>query len=325
MKNILVITENPISPYGGIERHCYNIYKMFSRNGVCIQTASTDNIEYSICPVISKKVFKSKRLADYIAACNCDIVHVHGFASITVWQALNISSNLHKKVIWTPHFHPFFTLERPLLGFLFYHILLRPLLSRVSTVVCINNEDKKFFSRYYGHTIMLPNWLSVDLPVPQVIAKKKNMILFVGRNDSNKSPYYLLNLPRGKYEIHCVTDNSKGLRDDFIIHQKISDKELAELYSYAALLVAPSRYEAFSYVVLEALNYSTPVLISDRVRIIDHLEGISGITVFNYGNKKDFVDKIDNAMSQVVDVESVRNIFSEKKAFVKLLNLYTDI
>lgn len=324
MKKVLLISENPASSYGGIERHCYNISQMFFQTDVEIQLASIDCIEYTTNYFLNKKIFKRKSLDNLILNSNCDIVHIHGFASITVWQALRSSTKFHKKIIWTPHFHPFYTLERPLLGRLFFEILIRPLLPNISVIVCINREDLNFFSCYNVRTVMLPNWLSKDLLVPNMGMKKKNMVLFVGRNDSNKSPNYLLSIPRGRYEIHCVTDSPKGLRNDFIFHKGISDKELKELYSHASLLVAPSRYEAFSYVVLEALNNNTPVLVSDRVRIIDHLQGISGINIFHYGNKDEFVDKIDLAMLHPVDIETIRNVFGEDKAFAKLHSLYCD-
>ncbi|EXZ07749.1 hypothetical protein M073_4326, partial [Bacteroides fragilis str. DS-71] len=37
---ILLIAENPAGPFGGIERHCYNICKMFYTSEVEVQMAS---------------------------------------------------------------------------------------------------------------------------------------------------------------------------------------------------------------------------------------------------------------------------------------------
>ena len=39
---ILLIAENPAGPFGGIERHCYNICKMFYTSEVEVQMASTE-------------------------------------------------------------------------------------------------------------------------------------------------------------------------------------------------------------------------------------------------------------------------------------------
>lgn len=42
---ILLIAENPAGPFGGIERHCYNICKMFYTSEVEVQMASIESIE----------------------------------------------------------------------------------------------------------------------------------------------------------------------------------------------------------------------------------------------------------------------------------------
>lgn len=105
----------------------------------------------------------------------------------------------------------------------------------------------------------------------------------------------------------------------------MSDSELLKLYFQASLLVVPSRYEAFSYVVLEALNCGTPVLVSNRVRIVDHLQNVSGYTVFPYGDKSAFVASIDKAMNVKVDIDAIRNIFSEKKIQKSLYDIYKKV
>ena len=320
---ILLIAENPAGPFGGIERHCYNICKMFCSSEVEVQMASIESIENRT--IFNKRFFKKKSLKRTIIDSNCDIVHVHGFANFTVWQSLLVALNVRKKVVYTPHFHPFNALEKPILGRLFFYLLLRPLLFKISTIVCINHEDFNFFSRYNKSTVLLPNWLFRNSSTVNVVERKKNMILFVGRNDSNKSPDYLLELPQNKYEIHCVTNDSTNLRNDFIIHNKLSDSELLKLYFQASLLVVPSRYEAFSYVVLEALNCGTPVLVSNRVRIVDHLQNVSGYTVFPYGDKSAFVASIDKAMNVKVNIDAIRNIFSEKKIQKSLYDIYKKV
>lgn len=320
---ILLIAENPASPFGGIERHCYNICKMFYSSEVEVQMASIESIENRT--IFNKRFFKKKSLKQVIIDSNCDIVHIHGFANFTVWQSLLVALNVKKRIVYTPHFHPFNSLERPILGRLFFYVLLRPLLLNISKIVCINHEDFNFFSRYNKYTTLLPNWLSENSPTVNAVERKKNMILFVGRNDNNKSPEYLLELPRDKYEIHCVTNDSSNLRNDFIIHKRLADNELLRLYFQASLLVVPSRYEAFSYVVLEALNCGTPVLVSDRVRIVDHLQNVNGYTIFPYGDKNAFVSLIDKAMNVKVDVDIVREIFSEKRARQSLYNIYNTV
>ncbi|UVR29205.1 hypothetical protein NXW46_17520 [Bacteroides fragilis] len=93
---ILLIAENPAGPFGGIERHCYNICKMFYTSEVEVQMASIESIENRT--IFNKRFFKKKSLKRTIIDSNCDIVHVHGFANFTVWQSLLVALNVRKKL-----------------------------------------------------------------------------------------------------------------------------------------------------------------------------------------------------------------------------------
>lgn len=318
---VLLISENAPSIYGGIERHCYNIKLLFSNDkDITVESISKEDIGFHKINIIDKIVFNEKKLRQYINNSNCDIVHIHGFASLAVWQAIRIASELKKRIIYTAHFHPFERLDNPMLGKLFFYLLLKPYIKKIDTIITINKEDTAFFKKYHNNIIMIPNWLAKPI-IENNHSKKKNIILFVGRNDHNKSPQYLNDLP-SKYEVHCVTNTSKNLRNDFIFHTQISDNELNELYRQASLLIVPSRYEAFSYVVLEALAQGTPVLISDNVRIADYIGQKQGVTIFKYGDHNDFLNKIETAIQQKVDINFIKTIFSETTIKKQLTSIY---
>lgn len=322
MTKVLLISENPPSIYGGIERHCYNIKLLFKDdNNIIIEALSKEQINFQHIKIANKIVFSQKELTKAIIESKCDIVHIHGFASFVVCQAIHAAHKAGKKIIYTAHFHPFKRLDKPLFGFLFFHILLKPLLPKIHTIICINKEDTAFFKQYHNNVVTIPNWLNTKATTIPT-KKQSNIILFVGRNDKNKSPQYLYDVPP-KYEIHCVTNSNKNLSKDFIYHYKISDQELNELYRNSALLVVPSRYEAFSYVVLEALNQGTPVLISNNVRIADYIANIQGVTIFQYGNHTDFQQKISIACNQTVDIARIQEIFSPSRIKQTLYNIYT--
>jgi glycosyltransferase involved in cell wall biosynthesis len=170
---------------------------------------------------------------------------------------------------------------------------------------------------------MIPHWIDENINI-DIIQKEQGMILFVGRIESNKGFEYLTLLKNNKnYTIHCVT--STPVQDNFVIHKNISDLELQNLYQRASLVIVPAKYEAFSYVTLEALLNGTPVLISDRVRILDHLNNVSGVTVFEYGNVDDFMEKINVAMKQKVDIKLLYKIFSKEKAYEEYKKIFTDM
>ena len=138
------------------------------------------------------------------------------------------------------------------------------------------------------------------------------MVLFVGRvNDPVKGFDYLYYLPEGVYEIHCVGyGDIREKRSDITQHVNISDSELYNLYAEASLLVVPSSYEAFSYVTIESMSYGTPAVISDKVRVADYLDGIEGYSIFNLGDREDFVNKVRDTIGVFVDREKILERFN---------------
>lgn len=319
MTKILIIRDKTISFTGGIKRHCEELRRLM--NGFHdLEILPIEDIPSKYIKSIRKFKFNSQKLREYIINSKCDIVHVHGFMSIGVVQAINISYELKKKVIYSPHFHPFQYLQSPIYGRLFFHILIKPILHKVKTIITINREDTIFFSRYHNNIKTIPHW-NTHLISDSDVSKDINSLLFVGRNDCNKGLEHLYQLPP-KYRVHCVT---KGplLRKDFILHENISDVDLERLYEHAAAVVIPSRYEAFSLVALEALSHHTPIVISDRVRISDYLKGDKGYEIFKYHNYKSFNEAIEKIMLQKnINYEELLSPFKKEKIKKEYYEIY---
>jgi len=200
---------------------------------------------------------------------------------------------------------------------------LKPLVKRYAdVVVTINNEDTAFFKRFHNNVVQIPHWIDTTALKPMAVERDPKMILFVGRfNDLNKGSEHLYHLPEGEYDIHCVGPCEGNLRSDMTKHVNIPFEELCALYAKASLLVVPSRYEAFSYVALEALSYGTPVLLSDRVRIADYLENVEGVDVFTYQDYSVFCEKVKKQIRGAVNTEAVKEIFS----LGRVKNQYCDV
>ena len=275
---ILIIRDKTYSFNGGIKRHCDDLYTlMFGYNKLDIIPVKDLPCKY--VKWIRKYKYNIKQLADYIAKSECDVVHVHGFMSIGTVQAINTAYQLNKKIVYSPHFHPFKYLQNPNLGRLWFYLFLKPILYKVNTIVTINNEDTYFFERFHYNVKRIPHWYSRKVENSHV-EKEANMILFIGRNSQNKGIEHLYRLS-DKYQIHCIC-NSSMVRDNFIFYNNITDDKLVQLYKRACVVVIPSRYEAFSLVALEALEYHVPIVISERVRIGDYLKGNEGYRIFEY-------------------------------------------
>lgn len=318
VKVLLLRNVSPVN-YGGIKKHCIDLASLFEGDEE-ISILPIKDLPQRKIPFIKKTVFKFSALCKYLKHTDSDIVHIHGFATLDIVQSFLVAHWLNKKIVYSPHYHPFSYLEHPLFGKLFFYGCLRFLLRFASAVVTITDNDTIFFKKYHKRVYKIPHpFEPLHSRMCVGVEKQKNMILFVGRNDSNKGVSYLYKLPH-KYEVHLVT---KGVveRKDFIVHSNISDEELSILYSKASLVVIPSRYEAFSYVALEAFAHGTPVVMSDRVMIACYLMDYKGYTIFKYGEIEDFLRAVENTIGMTVDVSGIMHLFDRcmiKKQYAKV-------
>lgn len=323
MPKILFIRRNPDGGNDGTVNYCQGLYDMF-RGDADIEVLPIPDMPQ--VKSLLKYTYEHDTLREQIS--QADIVHINGYTALGTVLSLRMAKEMGKKVVYTAHWHPFAYLNRPLAGKLFFRLMLAPQIRRCADIVtAINNEDEAFFRRIHPCVRKIPHWNACTPPPAVPVQRRQNMILFVGRlNDRVKGIDHLLALPRGKYSIHCVGKGSLPTsRTDFTHHQGLSDRELSALYRQAALVVIPSRYEAFSFVALEALSKGTPVLMSNRVRIADYLEGISGYDTFRQGDTEDFRRKIDTAMQMTVDVEKIAATFSIDKIRAAYKQLYLSL
>lgn len=322
IKVLLLRNVSPVN-YGGIKKHCVDLASMFE-NDKDVKILTIKDLPQRRIPFIKKTVFKFSALCKYLKHTDSDIVHIHGFATLDILQSFLVAHWLNKKIVYSPHYHPFSCLEHPLFGKLYFYGCLRFLLRFASAVATITDNDTTFFKKYHKRVYKIPHpFEPLHSSMCVGIEKQKNMILFVGRNDSNKGVSYLYKLPY-KYEVHLVT---KGVaeRKDFIVHSNISDEELSILYSKASLVVIPSRYEAFSYVALEAFAHGTPVVMSDRVMIACYLKEYKGYNIFTYGNIVDFLQAVDRTIGMRVDVDKILPQFKKENISKSYREMYVNV
>ena len=75
------------SKYGGIRKHCQELYSMFEGHSK-IKILPIENLPNFLIPIIRKKIFSWKQLYSYVKQSGCDVVHIHGFATLDVLQSL---------------------------------------------------------------------------------------------------------------------------------------------------------------------------------------------------------------------------------------------
>lgn len=310
---------------GGVYKYCVSLKELLESSKK-YQVSLFSDFDYK--SISQLRIFDEKQLCECLTKEKFDYIHINGFMTFLPFQLFRCIKKLKLDVpvIYTPHAHPFYTLNHPFRNRVFFNIFVAPCMKKADKIVAINNEDYAFFNKFNKNCARIPHWITdtkktAPAKKPATSQKKttkksnsKKKILFVGRNDDNKNLKQLYVLPENKYEVICVT-NTVPDRKDFIFKTNVSDKELSSLYKKSDLLVVPSRYEAFSLVTVECLNYGTPVLLSDRVRIADWLEGCSGVTVYDFNDSEDFTVKFEEALKSKVNTRFVNNMFSAKKAY----------
>lgn len=289
---------------GGQYTYCANLSNLFKGNNM-IEFDHISQPKCTLLPFFRKYWYDWDALDRRVRDSGCDIVFINGYAEFSVWQEFITAKRLGKKIVYAPHFHPFEYLERPTMGKIFFNLCIRPLLKWASAIVTIGNTDYGYFRSISdpNNVYMIPHHFIRPVRENVAPAKKENMILFVGRNEPNKGMEYLYSLPE-KYEVHCVTGGELK-RKDFIQHRNISQVELNNLYEQASLVVIPSRYEAFSYVALEAITHGTPVVMSSNVKIADHLSGEKGYTIFPFGDVRAFLKAVERTIGCEVNKEQI--------------------
>tara|TARA_Y100000389_G_scaffold202619_1_gene248435 strand:- start:566 stop:1678 length:1113 start_codon:yes stop_codon:yes gene_type:complete len=188
--------------------------------------------------------------------------------------------------------------KRNFLQSFFHYILLKLLFKTTNNVIFLGIEEYEFACREYPKFIKKFNYLPFMVDVKFWKAEKlgtpKDGILFVG-NDSNRefekvlkiasilkdinftivSKYYRINKIEVNLENVKIIDGSWG-------NQKITDQELAKLYTKSKLVIIPlieSSQPSGQSVTLQSMSLKTPVMITKTIGFWDkihfgHLDNI---------------------------------------------------
>ena len=114
---IKVLLLRNVSPtnYGGIKKHCIELSSLF-KDDMDISFLPIKDLPQKKIPIIGKTFFVFSALYKYLKQTEFDIVHIHGFATLDVVQSFLIAHWLKKKIVYSPHYHPFKYLQRPFWG-----------------------------------------------------------------------------------------------------------------------------------------------------------------------------------------------------------------
>ncbi|MGB2727286.1 MAG: glycosyltransferase family 4 protein [Halobacteriota archaeon] len=176
------------------------------------------------------------------------------------------------------------------------------------------------------------------------ISNDKPVLLFVGRvDDKRKGLDFLLKafevvlskidanlvvVGSGNKEPYKRFSSSLGIGENVIFTGYVDDLTLRKFYSIFGIHVAPSIYDIFGNVVLEACACGTPVIVTDRCGIADIVDGEMGYVIeYDKDQLRDVIIKVlsDEELWRgfgVVGKQLVREKFGWNKIAIQIENIY---
>lgn len=309
MKIAVIGTRGVPATFGGVEKHCEEIYSILAELGHKITIYSRkgyiqDGIEeYKGLTIKTLPTFNSKYLEApvhtilsllFIVFSDADIIHFHAqgpclFAFIAKVFAPK------KKLIFTCHG---VDCERSKWNFLSRKIIKLGEISSAKLFdeqITVSNYLENYYNEKYGiNPITIPNGIYLKKEITQNdILKKFNLkphsyLLFVGRLVPEKNIHKLIdcykklntNLKLVIAGGACGTDayerTLKNMSNPNIIFTSyIYKNDLDTIYSNAYAFISLSENEGLPLTLLEALSYKTPCIVSNigpHVEIIERSE-----------------------------------------------------
>lgn len=213
------------------------------------------------------------------------IVHIHFAIAYSSEIAMIISRVKRARVVSHIHIDPEASGSLGFLLPIYKRLFWKRILPLSDVVICPTKDYMNLISEKYdvkqSKCVIIPP--GVDLKKFNTVSKRKSSdevtdLLFVGRLSKQKNLGMLLSafkLLQKEFELtlHIVGDGEErkmieerivkeNLRN-VILHGRVCDEELRNLYQKSDIFVLPSLYESFGLVLLEAMASGLPIVASD--------------------------------------------------------------
>ena len=183
-----------------------------------------------------------------------------------------------------------------------YLPIVRRLYKRYDRVVCVSSKLRDEVRGFLGVDCdVVPLPMKLELYRPVKYGDRENVIVHIGTRPV-KNPWISIEAirilrTRGHDVRLVVVGSSLGLpRAEGVEYRyAIPEKEKLELICRAKALILPSSYEAFPYVVAEAMACGTPVAASSAVPEEVVMDGFNGIRVDSF-DPRDYANALERLL-----------------------------
>jgi len=211
-----------------------------------------------------------------------DVIHVHNVHSVfSVYAGLLAAKSIsNARLVVTPHYHGSgHTVLRKLAWILWRKSVLR-LLRSASVIHAVSNREKSLIVTHYPEVgekvVVIPNGVEEDVTSYKWQGHKSDYMIYAGRVEKYKRLELAMEIARemnlrflivgkGSYRKNLEKYAEKQYEDTVeFLESQPRDKYL-ELVSKARYAVNPSKHEAYSIFIAEALAIGVPSLVSREI------------------------------------------------------------
>ena len=248
-----------------------------------------------------------------------------GYADKAVYKALILFLVRGGQITYCPCFHPWWTMRRKYIAFLYERTIFLILL-RSKNIVCLSQFEADYLKKLYKkvNTIIFNHPVAVR---PKQVSQHRNSIIFVGRDDVNKQLNEFISLANlmdswGEgFKFEVVSDTDRIFDSNIIHHRYLNHDELMSLYSRARAIVITSKWESLSLVGVEAAFAGAKVICRETVMLGERSKNFPSLILSSYQDMAELRNFLrtpieKNDQDRFIEEFSFENM---KKVFSKLL------
>jgi len=269
---VLVMTQSHKS-FGGIQKYLTQVKEYNDSLGNNTDYLSAEDF-FGVFHG-NKRICLDPRIFNYIYKHKDSIFYLHGTCVVFLYQVALLLSLFGIRYSLMPHFHPFNTHKYPFFSKIYFKFFDKYVFKTANKVICLSDNEKQYYKniRINPNLYLTTHGVEVYNFPNKPFSSRKYFIAYIGRLEYNKGYDRFLALDSWlktnglKGVIVCPEWNkSLSMPKNIDICEGVDDLELRRVLGDALFCVIPSRYEAFSYVVLESLERGTPVIASSQVQ-----------------------------------------------------------